>query len=544
MRKGMQPALILALAGIAAGSACVLGACSSSSSSGSAPEPKTTAVGGRDGRPNVIVIQADDQTAAQFDRRVMPRTFKLLVDRGTRFRDYIATTALCCPSRASLITGQYAHNHGVFANGGDEGGYRALRDKGNVLPVWLEQAGYNTIHLGKFLNGYWKVGDDPAAVAPGWDDWQTLINKEDAYYDYDLSNNGQVVHFGSKPDDYVTRVLERKAVQGVRDYSRVNAPFYLQFDERAPHVEHNKSGPCAGHTRYPLPAPQDQDKFRHARLPDIPSFNEKRMGDKPKFLRQSPKLSPDEKREISKHWRCSLASLAAVDRSVARVYRAVKKEGELNRTVFIYISDNGQFFGEHRVATGKVLPYEEALRQPLVIKMPKRYREGAARIRNIRDAVGNIDLAPTIMDLAKARPCPPDGRCRTMDGRSLLPLLTGRGGWPVGRPLLSEYRVLVPHRYGTCNFAAVRTPTTLYAEHYSVTDLRTNKCADAQPPEVERYDLKRDPFEMRNLCRGGRLVDCPPGSSQRRLEDDLRRLRDCAGIKGRDERVDGRPFCS
>jgi N-acetylglucosamine-6-sulfatase len=543
MRSPNRLATALALALVLAGFTVVLGGCSSSSAD-RAPKPKTTAVGGRDGRPNVVLIQADDQTADQFTRRIMPKTFKLLVDHGTTFSDYIATTALCCPSRASLITGQYAHNHGVFANGGDEGGYKALRDRGNVLPVWLQQAGYNTIHLGKFMNGYWKVGDDPAAVAPGWDDWQTLINKEDAYYDYDLSNNGEVVHYGNKPKDYATRVLERKAVRAIHDYSQVNAPFYLQFDERAPHVEHNKSGPCAGSIRYPEPAPRDKHRFQHAELPGVPSFNEKDMRDKPQFLRGAPKIGGKEERQIRRHWRCSLASLVSVDRSVERVYDAVKKAGELRRTVFIYVSDNGQFFGEHRVATGKVLPYEEALRQPLVIRLPKRYRSGSATVHAVGAATGNIDLAPTILDLAKGRPCPAGGACRTMDGRSLMPLLTDKGSWPKHRALLSEYRVFVPHHYGTCKFAAIRTPTSLYAEHYSVTDLKKNKCVDARPPQVERYDLKRDPFELRNLCHGGKLSSCPSDSSQQRLESELRRLRNCAGVNGRDERVDGRPYCS
>jgi len=543
MQRHRKPTLVLGLVVVLAGFSVALSACSSSSADRKG-EPSTTAVGGRDGRPNVVLIQADDQTADQFTRRIMPNTFKLLVDHGTAFKDYIATTALCCPSRASLITGQYSHNHGVFANGGEEGGYKSLRDPDNVLPVWLQQAGYNTIHLGKFLNGYWKVGDSPAEVGPGWDDWQTLINKEDAYYNYALSNNGEVVHFGDKPRDYVTRVLQRKAVRAIHSYSKVNAPFYLQFDERAPHVERNKTGPCSGKTRYPLPAPGDQNLFRHARLPKPPNFDEKRMGDKPAFLRHAPRLDSREKRMIKKHWRCSLASLASVDRSVARVYKAVKKAGELRRTVFIYVSDNGQFFGEHRVATGKVLPYEEALRQPLAIRVPKRYRDGSSRVHAVQDAVGNIDLAPTILDLAKGKPCPASGACRTMDGRSLMPLLTDQGSWPKQRPLLSEYRVFVPHHYGTCKFAAIRTPTELYAEHYSVTDLKKNKCVDVQPPEVERYDLKTDPFELDNLCYGGKLSACPPGQVQQRLQADLRRLRHCAGVKGRDERVDGRPYCS
>jgi arylsulfatase A-like enzyme len=516
-----------------------LGARSSSPVVGSLA-PSTTAASGRDGRPNVVVIQADDQTVAQFNRGVMPRTFKLLVHNGTRFSDYIATTALCCPSRASLITGQYPHNHGVFANGGDRGGYQALRDKGNVLPVWLQRAGYNTIHLGKFLNGYWKVGD-PAAVAPGWDDWQTLINKNDNYYDYEISNNGRVVHFGNSDRDYVTSVLQRKAVRAIHQYSPKRAPFYLQFDERAPHVKRSDSGPCQG--RFPQPAPQDKHRFQDAELPRVPSFNEKDMSDKPEFLQGAPRLKRVAKRKITRHWRCSLASLVAVDRSVARVYDAVKQEGELDRTVFIYISDNGQFFGEHRLKTGKVLPYEEALRQPLAIKIPKRYRDGRPRVPLMGAATGNIDVAPTILGLAKARPCPPSGACRTMDGRSLMPLLTGRGRWPERRSVLSEYHVPVPHRYGSCDFAAVRTPRTLYAEHYSVTDPATGKCTTVQPPEVERYDLKRDPYELDNLCHEGLVSNCPPGRAQERLDRELTRLRHCAGIRGRDQKVDGRPFC-
>jgi len=190
-----------------------------------------------------------------------------------------------------------------------------------------------------------------------------------------------------------------------------------------------------------------------------------------------------------------------------------------------------------------VLPYEEALRQPLAIRLPERYRDGAARIPDVGAAVGNIDLAPTILNLAKANPCPPTGACRTMDGRSLLPLMTNQGEWPQRRAMLSEYRVPVPHRYGTCEFAAIRTRTTLYAEHYSVTDPNTHQCTTPQPPEVERYDLTSDPYELQNRCYGGNLANCPIGKSQQRLEAKLQRLRRCAGIEGRDEQVDGRPFC-
>jgi N-acetylglucosamine-6-sulfatase len=491
------------------------------------------------GRPNVVLIQTDDQTLRQFNRRVMPRTTALLARHGVTFTDYLATTALCCPSRASLITGEYAHNHGVLSNGP---GYLTLEDKTNVLPVWLQQAGYNTIHLGKFMNGYSGAVDRPTDVAPGWNDWQTLFNKAEDYYDYKLSNNGREVDFGEAPHDYVTRVLTRKAVRAVRQYAPYPAPFYMQLDERAPHVaETNLPGRCGGKVRYPEPDPRDADRFGHASLPHPPSFNEKRIGDKPGFLRGEKRFTRSKRKRAREHWRCALASLVGADRSVARVYNAVKRAGELGNTVFMFISDNGQFFGEHRIGTGKVLPYEEALQLPLVIRVPRRYRDGTSVPRSVGKPVANIDLAPTILALAHGQPCPPEGGCRTMDGRSLLPLLTGSGNWPRRRALLTEYRTDNPTRYGTCNFAGIRTSRTIYVEHYSAFDSATGKCEPTH--QVERYNLRRDPFELRNLCHGGSPASCPGGKSQRRLRRHLQRLRRCAGIKGRDEPIDSRPFC-
>jgi N-acetylglucosamine-6-sulfatase len=500
-----------------------------------APQAATAA-----GKPNVVVIQSDDQTASQFTPDVMPKTTKLLADHGTSFSDYIVTTALCCPSRASLITGQYAHNHGVL-NNGRGGGYGALVDKGNVLPVWLQQAGYNTIHVGKFMNAYAKAVADPAEVAPGWTDWQTLFSGDGSYYDYDLSNNGQLVHRGLANRDYVTRVVTRKAVGAVRQYAPDKAPFYLQVDHRAPHIaRHNRPGRCGGGSRNPEPDPADIDKFRGAPLPRSRAFNEANMGDKPAFLRAAPKLSQSDQRKVKRHWSCALASLVGVDRSVARIFNAVKKAGELRKTVFIYISDNGQFFGEHRLFNGKVLPYEEALHMPLVIRMPKRYRDGAKRADTSGEPVANIDLAPTILDLAHGTPCPPTGACRVMDGRSLMPLMTG-SGWPSQRGLLTEYRVSTPRSYATCDFAGIRTRNTIYVQHYSVVNITTHRCDPTL--QVERYDLKDDPHELQNVCHGGLPTSCPPSQRQTDLERRLQQLRQCAGIKGRDQKVAGRPYC-
>lgn len=505
--------------------------------------PVASAATGSTGRaadqPNIVLIQADDQTAAQFSRKVMPTTFHDLVGPGIRFRNYIVTTPQCCPARASLLTGQYAHNDGVMSN---SRGYPGLVDKGNVLPVWLQQAGYNTIHVGKFMNGFWRFAEHPADVAPGWTDWRSVVGGKFGYYDYFLSKNGTWEHFGKGNDDYITRVLTSNAVNAVHRFAPRAAPFYLQLDEHAPHGSGgNRPGRCSGKGVHAAkPDPRDMSDFRGTPLPHPPSFNEKHMGDKPAFLKHLPRLDRKRKFTARQHWRCALASLVGVDRSVGSVYDAVKKAGELRQTVFIYISDNGLFHGQHRLANGKVLPYDEALQQPLVLDIPSRYRSSQGEVRGIRKPVANIDLAPTMLDLAHGSPCPSSGACRTMDGRSLMPLVNGTGQWPHDRGLLAEYRANSP-RYQACQYDGIRTRKTIYVEYHSVVDPKAHSCEDTF--QVERYDLKRDPFELKNLCHGGTIAKCPTDAEQESLEQRLQQLSQCAGIAGRDEQVNGRPFC-
>ena len=487
------------------------------------------------GRPNIVLIQTDDQAYRQLIRRAMPKTKRLLARGGTKFTDYIASTAQCCPSRASLITGQYAHNHGVTSN---NVGYQGLVERGNVLPVWLQQAGYWTIHVGRFLNGYEKTVEPNSVVAPGWDEWHTVLGGK--YYAYDLFVNGGVRHYGRRRGDHITHVLNRRAVRMVDKYAPKALPFYLQLDARAPHDTRQRD-PYGGCDRAPIPEATDSRLFRRARLPNPPSFNEAKMSDKPGFLRSAPKIGSHERRKVRRSWRCGLASLRGVDRGVAKIYDAVKDAGERSKTVFIFISDNGQFHGEHRLRSGKVLPYEEALRLPLLIRAPKRYRDGAARARKVGKPVGNIDLAPTILDLAGATPCSAPGKCRTMDGRSLMPLLRRSGHWPRERALLTEYRVGDAGRYATCEFTGIRTRGAVYVQHSRVVDPATSQCVPED--ERERYDLKRDPYELNNLCFGGSSANGPVGEKQVELELRLSQLHDCAGVAGRDPRVGGRPFC-
>jgi N-acetylglucosamine-6-sulfatase len=501
---------------------------------GTAAAPDQASAAAHKGPPNIVLIQADDQTLGQLGRKVMPKTNRYLIRHGTQFDDYIVTTAECCPSRASLITGEYAHNDGVTSN---QVAYPGLKAKRNVLPVWLRRSGYRTMHVGaKYLNGYREFAGKK--VAPGWSNWFTVLSHTQ-YYKYIVSQDGHLRRFGNRPNDYITRVLGRKAAGLIHKYAKGRHPFYLQLDERAPHVARTDDphGDCDERA---IPDSRDEHAFAHARLPKPPSFDEGDMSDKPAFLRSAPRVGPRNEDRLIAKWRCALDSLVGVDRNVGKVFKAVKKSGELNNTVFIYISDNGLFYGEHRIVEGKVFPYEEAIHMPMVMRIPKRYRHGAGRKAHVRKLVGNIDIAPTILDLAHAQPCA-HGKCRTMDGRSVMPLLGGRGSWPRDRALLNEYRVPDLPRYSTCEFAGIRTRKEIYVEHYRVVNPDTGDCEETL--QKERYDLKKDPYELNSLCHGGSRGSCPDDATQGKLEKRLHKLRHCAGIKGRDRRTGGRPFC-
>jgi arylsulfatase A-like enzyme len=522
---------------IALGALVLLAATAAALPSNDAESAAAAAPHGKLKPPNIVVIQADDETYAQLNDEAMPNTERLLVKRGTNFTNYIATTAQCCPSRASFFTGQYAHNHGVTSN---RLGYTGLVDKGNVLPVWLRRAGYNTIHVGKFMNRYEQFAKPETSPAPGWDEWRSVLSEGTRYYDYDYFVNGRVVHRGSAPEDNLTTVLNHDAVRMVHRYAPEPKPFYLQLDERAPHVSgtFDPHGSC-GHAA--MPEPQDERRFKGS-LPRPPSFNEKGMGDKPAFLRSKPRLNQEARHKVRHRWNCSLDAVAGVDRGVKKVFDAVREAGDMKRTVFVFLSDNGFFFGEHRITSGKVLPYEEALHLPLVIRIPRRYRDGAPRVAQTSEPTANIDLAPTLVQLAGAAPCTPSG-CRTMDGRSLVPLLDDTGQWPAHRSLLTEYNEPGLSRHSTCEFAGIRQDDQVYVEHYRVVQGPSGGCVGENPPEVERYDLRNDPYELDNLCAGGLVANCPTTPRQLLLDRELARLKDCAGIKGRDQQVDGRPFC-
>jgi arylsulfatase A-like enzyme len=476
----------------------------------------------------------DDQALTQAAPQYMPKVTRLLRDQGTNFNNAFLTTPLCCPSRATLLTGQYGHNNGVLRNT-----YPALRHKRNVLPVWLRRAGYVTAHVGKFLNRYHHDADR-TAVAPGWDQWYTQLDRsQDDYYGWNLSRNGRKIHYGHKDSDYAPRVFERSAMRLVRRFVPRRKPLYLEVDEIAPHPGRGGEGTaCKGG---PVPDPRDVGEFQNVQLPKPPSFNEGDMSDKPSFLQTQPLLTQNEIHQRTGKYRCGLAALQQVDRTVAHLHKAFKRLGELGRTVFIFYTDNGLFFGEHRVAGGKLYPYEEADRTPLFIRLPARYRKGHSRVAEVSEPVANIDLAPTILRLAHARPCRGNGHCRVMDGRSLLSLLRGKSpGWAADRPLGVEVRLRNANaKHAVCQYAGVRLPGVIFVRHTRVADPEGDGCV--KDLERERYDLSHDPYQLHNLCFGG--GSCPTDDLQSRLERLLARIHHCSGVPGRDPRPPNGDYC-
>lgn len=450
---------------------------------GSLPGPGAGAA-----RLNVVVVMTDDQTVA--DMKALPETRRLVGKAGTTFSNSFVSYALCCPSRATFLTGQVPHNHGVMGNAPPAGGYARLK-QAETLPVWLQAAGYRTAHLGKYLNGY-GLGD-PLEVPQGWTHWYGLVDPTTyRLYDYTVNDDGVLRTFGEGAADYQTDVLAAEAERVLRAWAGTGEPFFLSVAPLAPHFERlQPNGPSTP----PRPAPRHAGRFAAEPLPDKPSFNEADLADKPPHLAPQRSLSTVDRARIEANHRARLASLLAVDDLVARVVRTLRETGALSRTVLVFTSDNGFFLGEHRIPDGKILPYEEAIRVPLLIR-----GGGFPAGRTADQPVSNVDLAATLLALTGASPG------LILDGVNLLPLALdpARGR---GRSLLVEGRRTSALRP---SFEAVRSGRYLWVEYaYGGREL---------------YDLKLDPDQLQNRA------DAPEYATVRAdLAKQLARLRSCRG---------------
>jgi N-acetylglucosamine-6-sulfatase len=466
----------------------------------------------RTARPNFVVLMTDDQTVD--DLRVMARTRRLLGDRGVRFASSYVSYPVCCPSRATYLSGQYAHNHHVMGLYPPTGGYPRF-DRDNALPVWLEDAGYVTAHIGKYLNGY--GSELPADVPPGWTEWYGAVDKSTyEMWGYTLNEDGELHKYGSPfeedPRLYQTDVFKRRAVGFIKRRSREDRPFFLSVAFVAPHHEIPSVRARTGHLV--RPAPRDAGTLGYDPVPDSPAFDEENLADKPAFMQRHGHLDDGDIAAIAARRRDRQESLLAVDDAVAAIVAALRRSGELDNTYILFTSDNGYMQGEHDVPSGKMLPYEPSTAVPLLLRGP-----GIPRDAVSRELVGNIDLAPTILDAAEARPG------KLIDGRSLLPYAR-EPRKRSSRPLLHEtggrryVRARDEDRGGASDlrrvmsYRAVRTRRWLWVEY--------------RDGGRELYDRRTDPSELHSLD-----ADPAYGRVRARLHHVLLRLASCRGASCR-----------
>jgi N-acetylglucosamine-6-sulfatase len=437
-------------------------------------------------RPNVLVLMTDDQTVESM--RVMTNVRALLGARGTTFENNFASFPLCCPSRTTFITGQYGHNHTIMGNAAPAGGYDKLAPThANSLPAWLRQAGYHTVHVGKYLNGYGRAR--PAEVPAGWTEWYGSTDPSTyRFYNYTLNENGRLVTYGTGAANYQTDVYGRKSVELIRRLAPATQPFFLSVAFLAPHSGGPRDIDDPPNQATPSPAPRHRNRFASEPLPAPPSFNEADVSDKPAGIRSRALIRPARINGIRENYQQRLESLLAVDEAIRDIVAALEASGELSRTLIVFTADNGFFHGEHRVPDGKVLVYEPSVRVPLILRGPG-VPAGVSR----SNLTANVDLAATILAVANARPG------RRPDGRTLMPFARD-GLVRSSRDILLE----------TTSYSAIRTPRYVFVQH-------TNG-------DQELYDLAKDPHQLQSLHADPRFIGLKNDLGSR-----LSRLRTCAG---------------
>jgi arylsulfatase A-like enzyme len=442
-------------------------------------------------RPNVVVLMTDDETAAA--QRYMTKTNQLIGGQGTTFTQAFATFPLCCPSRTTSLTGQYAHNHGVLHNSGPFGGFTAL-DHTNTLPVWLQAAGYRTMHVGRYLNGYEYRHGIPA----GWDDWYAAPHSAAFNYrNWKVNENGVLRSYPApdRPQEYETDYFARRA-DDLIERAAGDKPFYLSVWLTAPHRGRPKDPDDPTSPGTPSPNPKYRDAFAGVAMPRPPNFDEANMRDKPQIVADRPRISPEKAAAIQENWQQELETLMSADDAVASVIDTLQRTGELDDTLIVFESDNGFMHGEHRALAEKVLPYEESIHVPLMMRGP-----GIPPGRVDQRLVGNIDVVPTILDVTGVAPG------RLQDGLSLIDLLADPGREP-GRDILIENG---NGANGVPRYRGIRTYRFMYVDHKTT-------------GELELYDLKSDPFELRSEDDNPRY-----DAVRRDLAARLRQLERCAG---------------
>jgi N-acetylglucosamine-6-sulfatase len=404
-------------------------------------------------QPNILLILTDDSDLSLLPK--MPQIEKRMVRKGTTFPNAFAPFATCCPSRATILRGQYPHNTGVISNYGTHGGVDAFEAAGNDednLATRLEDAGYRTGLFGKYLNGY-----DGGYVPPGWDEWHGWagsyasgkIYENGDLNAYDLSRRHESDILGSKAESFV---------RNAKDY-----PWFAYVAFKSPH------NPTYTESEY-------ADNYRDQRYPRSPAFDEADVSDKPEWVRQLPRISDEDKARYDRRYRNRLRAMRSVDDAIAGLLRSLRETGQLDNTYVVLWNDNGYHMGQHRIPEGKRTVYEEDVRYPMVVRGP-----GVRHDAKDERLVSGVDLMPTFLELAGV-PTP-----KYVDGRSLAPVLFGSDpSWRDSLLLEGYDDGFGKKAYVPPDFKAIRTSHgRTYVEY--------------ETGEGELYDLRTDPRQLRSV---------------------------------------------
>jgi len=458
-----------------------------------AGSPEAASAAGQAVRPNIVFILTDDQDVRSTAH--MPQLRAHLAAAGVTFTNFFVTTALCCPSRASVLRGQYVHNHQVYTNRPPRGGFerfQALGHERSTVATWLQAAGYRTVLLGKYLNGY-PAPDAATYVPPGWEEWYSPSRGGYRNFGYTLNENGKLVTYGNRPEDYLTDVLARKAADVIRRSGRDGKPFFIYLATYAPHAP-------------ATPAPRHAGAFTDVSAPRPPSFDEADVSDKPAWVRSREPLTARQRAAIDALYRTRLRSLLAVDELIAALVDTLRTTGLLDRTYIIFTSDNGYHMGEHRLQPGKNSAFEEDIRVPMLVRGP-----GVPAGRVVEALTLNIDLAPTFAALAGV-PIP-----AFVDGRSLA-------GWLGNTPPQTWREVFAVEHYADRPVSELR-PARRARQIPEFAGLRMHDLVyiEYKTGERELYDLAADTYQLRNLAAAA------PQGLIAQLSGRLAALRECRG---------------
>ncbi len=479
-------------------------------------------------RPNIVFILVDDLDAKLNTIDYMKNLQELMIARGTSMDDFLVSTPVCCPSRTTILRGQYTHSHQVYHNTLPEGGFYKFNRVGNDLShlgTWLQAAGYRTALMGKYLNGY-PFRDDRSYFPAGWSEWASPA-KKNAYdgYDYVLNENGNLIVYSPDEENYFTDVLSRKATDFIQRAAQDKAPFFLYLSPFAPHAP-------------ATPARRHLELFPSITIPYTPSFNEQNVSDKPINMSLNPLLTDKQIMNMNELYRARVLSMQAVDEMLAEIIKVLDQTGQLQNAYIVFTSDNGFHLGQHRLYAGKSTFYEEDIVVPFVVRGP-----GISQNRIVSGFLaGNVDIPSTIAEWAGV--VPP----AFVEGRSFAGILSGDSisgaGWRQGY-LLEVYSdqgealeqgsapsartaigvlgsfvkfPLIESDVPTPNSLGIRTNQYLYVRH--------------QDGFVEFYDLISDPYELDNIAS---KVD--PNQLDY-FSDWLEALSACKGAQCRDAEVD------